>query len=251
MKNIDENILKTPDDIYSSRKKLLYERLETIKITEKEITEMEKEHAIKTIRSKILGIFKLGDFINTILDWNEDVDDEIRQRKKEYLLSEYVMKCESLGLDVNALKDFITNPVGNTLFNKIIRILDDSPPDPELSNHLSNILVNMSNSEFQKLFEKEKFVLSQIELLTPQCLTILSDYQNWPHFIITSFSAQGTLLGKGWVDYFIEYYCSYKGINDGKAKDRILHSLKQLESDNYIEGHLVNYQHGKTRKSVV
>jgi hypothetical protein len=106
-----------------------------------------------------LGLFKVGEIVNTFLNRNEEIHNEIKNAKKDLLLSQYLEKADQQENGIQQIKYLITNPRGNTLFNKITRILDNTPPDIELTKHLSNVLYHIIDSDFSKLFEDHKFVL--------------------------------------------------------------------------------------------
>lgn len=128
---------------------------------------------------------KTGDIISTVINWNEEVNKDIIEAKKMILLEKYFDKADSNERAITMLKDFLVNPQGNTIFNKLLRIVDDSPPDQELMEHLSSVLkVIVSAGRFEELFEQHKYALAQIEKLTPQTLTIIADKNNWCWFEI-------------------------------------------------------------------
>ena len=126
-----------------------------------------------------MGLFKVGEIISAVLNWNEDVDKNIRETKKNYLIAEYFHKTENNDQAVSQLRKFVTSAQGNTIFNKILRIMDDSPPDFLLIEHLSTAMRHIVDSDFQSLFEEHKYALSLIDQLSPQGLGLrLNQSQN-------------------------------------------------------------------------
>ncbi len=114
-------------------------------------------------------------------------------------------------------------------------ILDDYPPDLELIDHLVRALKYMVNNDnFYKMFEQHKFTLAQIEKLTPQALTILSDYENYPVFNLEMSMSFGPNVTSEWYDKFIEAYCKNKNINSLEMKSRVAHVIIQLQSQGYL-----------------
>lgn len=242
---VKKEIISSPEYYFSSQDKTLEHRLGEIKLSDDEEAEIATKHASKTIRDKTLGLFKIGEIVNAIINWNDDVDKDIREAKKEFLLSNYFERTDKCEYAIASLKNFLTNPQGNTLFNKILRIFDDSPPDMELAKHLSNALKHIVNSDFISMFEKHKYALSQIEQLTPQALTILSDYNNWPLIELGSYSASGPKITSDWLSEFTEFYSTSKGINDGDTKERVRHSINELISGRLIEANLIGDKKAK------
>lgn len=158
--------------------------------------------------------------------------------KKENLLASYFNKTDQTEDSIEKIKHFLTNPQGNTLFNKILRILDNTPPDIELTDHLATVLKHLVNSDFAGLFEDHKFALNQIEMLTPQALTILSDHKRWQPWQLTGYSSNGSRLTSHWLPDFVNVYAASKGITDPNIKAKISHSMNELIKNRYAEGML-------------
>jgi hypothetical protein len=173
---------------FSGHKRTLDERIDSIKIESSEAEAQARKAGEKLLRDKIAGLFKVTDLINTFLKWGEETDKAIRGIKREKLFEQYLNLSDQNEAAISQLKEFLSNPSGNALFNKIIGIADDSPPDIELLQHLSTAMYHIVNSDFEALFAEHRHALSQIERLTPQALTILSDCASWPPFRLGSFS---------------------------------------------------------------
>lgn len=234
------NIVTSPAEYFESQKKDLETRLQEIELSEEEKEKIISEKTIKTIIDKTLGMFKIGEAINTFLNWNEEIDNELKNAKKEYLLNSYFDKTEQSEDSIKKIQNLLTNPQGNTLFNKLIRILDNTPPDIELTQHLANALKNIVDSDFISLFDDHKFALNQIEILTPQALTLLSDFKNWPSWKLRTYSANGGIITSNWMPDFISGYSATKNINDQKLQLKITHSMNDLVKNNYAKATLTN-----------
>ncbi|MBI3501316.1 MAG: hypothetical protein HY063_05925 [Bacteroidetes bacterium] len=235
---IKKEIITTPDIYYASIKKALEERIEEIKLPPDEEGKIVADITQKTIRDKVLGLFKIGEIINTVLNWNEKVDSDIKDAKKEILLSVYFDKADKAEESISRIIEFISTPQGNTLFNKLLRILDNTPPDMELMNHLAEALKNIVNTDFCSLFEDHKFALNQIEMLTPQALSILADNKNWPEWKLTGYSSTGDRITSHWLPDFVKMYCAKRNIIDSSIIVKITHSTNELVERRYIEGRL-------------
>jgi hypothetical protein len=233
-----EDIISRPEFYFDTQKKGLEQRLAKVKLTQEEEEAIIASKTSKAIRDKVLGVFKIGEIINTILNWNEEIDEDLKEAKKEYLLASYFDKAEQTGEAVEKLKQLLTNPQGNTIFNKILRILDNTPPDIELTKHLATVLNHIAASDFVALFEDHKFALNQIEMLTPQALTLLSDHRSWPVWTLTSYSSNGARLTSHWLPDFVNVYSMSKGILDSSTKSKISHSMNDLIKNLYAEGML-------------
>jgi hypothetical protein len=216
-------------------------RIESIKLTPEEESKIKVSQVHKLFKDKILGLFRVGEFVKEVIDFNDNVNKEVNAAKREYLFSEYFNKCDENTAAVHQLKEAITNPQGNTLINKILKILDDSPPDEELFDHLSAALKHVVESDFVALFDDHRYALGQLEQLTPQAMTVLSDYESWPAFALTTRSTRGNLVTSEWAEEFAEEYSNAKGISDQSLRARILHSISDLIKrdmiDAYVDDH--------------
>ncbi|MED4726979.1 hypothetical protein P9597_02290 [Aneurinibacillus migulanus] len=232
-------IAKNTSNYLETSSKTLDSRLEKVKITEEEKEDIVAEKTIKTVLDKGLSLFgPVGDAISTILNWNSEVNQDISEAKKMILLEQYFNKADEYEVALISLKDFLINPQGNTLFNKILRIIDDSPPDEELMQHLSSALKTIINSKnFEELFNQHKYALAQIERLTPQALTIISDYKKWPPIKLNAVTAFGPKVTSDWYSEFTNVYCQLKGISDEHKYKRIMHSVRELQNQSFIEAY--------------
>ena len=237
---MDKNkfIITESETYLRTQNKTLEQRLSKVEISKEGEKEIIENKTLKIIRDKVLGSFKVGDVISTVLNWNEEVDEEIKEAKKAVLLEQYFNLVDNHDNAINELKQFITSPQGNVLFNKVLKILDDNPPDLELIGHLSSALKYIVSDEyFYKMFEKHKFALSQIEGLSPQALTILSDYKNYPTFHIGAVTTIGAKVSTEWNNQFVNAYCMKKGITSIDITTRISHVIVQLQTQGYIEAY--------------
>ena len=220
---------------FSQHKRTLEERLDSIKIEPEVAAAEAMKTGKKLLKDKVAGLFSITDLINTFYKFNEETDKAIKGIKRDKLLESFFDLSESNQETVSQLTAFLTNPSGNVLFNKIIRIVDENLPDIDLVNHLSMALYKIVNSEFESLFSEHKHALSQIERLTPQALTILSDSANWPMFYLSSSETMGNLVTSDWVDEFSEAYARNKGITDPSICLRISHSILELHNLGFVE----------------
>ena len=227
-----EFIGKNTEQYLQIEKRTLDARLEKIDLSQAEQKEIVKGETIKNIRDKGLSLLgPIGDVISTVITWNEDINQNINEAKKMILLEQYFNQTDGHSIAIHQLQEFITNPQGNTLFNKIIRILDDSPPDPELTYYLSKVLKKIiEDGDFESLFEKHKYALGQIERLTPQAITIIADYFNWPPIKLGSAIAFGPKITSDFYMEFTTAYSQAKNITDINKIKRIQHSVVEIQN---------------------
>lgn len=228
-------VIEQPVYYHDSQSKSLEQRLDSISISESAEKELRDRRAKKILKDKVLGSFKSLELIDTLLNWNNGVNEEIKEAKKSYLLQEYFNKVDQQEDSINKFKNFISKPHGYTLFNKVLQILDNNPPDTELIDVLVKSLKHIIISgNFEDLFEKHKYALAQIESLPTQAILILADYKKYPEF--TSGAAmynRGKVEGE-WAAQFSKTYARSKGIIDQGIILRMQHSIKQLITQGYI-----------------
>lgn len=126
-------------------------------------------------------------------------------------------------------------PSGNTLFNKILRILDDTPPDADLIKYLVNALEYVIDSDFVNMFEGHKYALALLEQQTPQALTILADYRSWTDFPLSLTISTAGKITSDWLEAFIGPYVKSKGISDSRVIERIRNSMNELITKRFVE----------------
>lgn len=230
-----EFIITQSKTYFQTQNKTLEQRLNNLEISKDKEQEIIQNRIIKTIRDKTLGLFKIGEVVSTILNWSEQIDEEVTKAKKAVLLENYLNSVDNHEEAINELKNFITNPQGNVLFNKILRILDDNPPDLELTAHLSSAIKYIINKgNFYKMFEKHKFAIGQIEMLSPQALTILADYENYPDFNLGGGATMNSKVTSEWNNQFMVAYSAAKGINSNEIISRISYVVDQLQTQGYL-----------------
>ena len=111
---VKKAIIDAPQHYFAAQNKSLDARLESIKLSEEQKRVIKTEHLKKFVRDKALGLFKVGEVISELINWNESVDSDLREAKKEYLLALYFEKNEQNEESISNIKTFLSNPQGNT-----------------------------------------------------------------------------------------------------------------------------------------
>lgn len=233
MSDNSELIIAHPKEHLSLKKQQLDQALQTIVLTDEEVNQLRDGRAVKVLHDSVLGKIPGYKLARCLLTWNEEADREIKNAKKELLLVSCHEKLIGQGQSIEAITNFITNPVGSTLFNKLMQITNDNPPDQELLQHLSTCLKNMCTSDFEALFSDHKYALSQIEIMTPHSLTILADSSSWPIFDPGSFQSTGPTITSDWLDSFCSHYINAKGVS-GDRRKFVRHCISELMSKRMI-----------------
>ncbi len=234
MPNDSELILTHPKEFFALQKRELDKELDEIRLSDEEINELRDKHAIEVFNDNVLGKIPGYKLAKKLLTWNSSVDKTIKEAKKEILLLQSIKKINAATNGTQAIINLLTNPCGNTIFNKVIGIIDDSPPDDELLEHLSAFLSYVAQSDFENLFSDHKYALAQIQALTPHSLTILKDYQSWPRFKPGSYSSNGGVLTSDWLEVFTVTYLESKQIANQRISRLVRHCINELISRRFV-----------------
>jgi hypothetical protein len=230
-------IVTEPQYFFAAQKRTLEARLEEIAIPTEKIDEIKASKSGKVIRDALLGTFTIGKLAKIFFDWNEGVAKEIKEAKKAHLLERYFNVSDENERAISQLASLVTDPTGSVLFNKILAILNDNPPDREQFDHLAAALKYIAESDFGRLFEQHKWAVSQIEKMTPQALSILADKANWPTMTLGTVTTTGTKVASDYNDEFAVAFARQKGISDGPRIERLKHSISELIGGRFIEAH--------------
>jgi len=200
---------------------------------------LRNQHAIKALVSSLTSVLPCIEQIKTLLNWNKEVNEEIREAKKEILLALLFGQNAANSKSLNDLINFMTDPFGNTLFNKILSILDDSPPDIELITQLSNAIKFMLTTDYSSLFSQHKYFLSLMQTLSSQSLVLLCEHIHYPDFTISQgpigLDDDLRIISSFWTEDFAKAYCEFKEISDSDIVARYNHCINQLVANNCIE----------------
>ncbi|MCD7109723.1 hypothetical protein LRX75_11810 [Rhizobium sp. DKSPLA3] len=243
-----KDIILRPEQYLVEQGKSLDDRLQSVRLPVGTEEIIAAGRAKRVIRDRALGLFKIGEIVKEVLDWNENVDQEIRDAKKALLLSNYLERTDENTDAIADLKNLLLSAPGNTLFNKILQILDANPPDPLLVEHLATALEHIVETDFESLFEEHKYALAQIGQLTPQALAILADRKSWPLIELNTSTSTGSRVTSDWLFEFTSAYADSKKIIDPKYQARIRFSINELTTTRMMEAHLV--ENGLTKCTV-
>jgi hypothetical protein len=172
--------------------------------------------------------------INKLFEWAERVDQASREKKLKILFNKYSTHFQSIDDAVSNLKLLTATRGGQTIFRKIIQIISKGPEDQEWINLLAVVLRRISGAEFEKYFESQMFILSQIDRLTSQALIILAQYDIWKDVTIQkTTTTSGQTMGD-WAPQVTMFMRQKTGINNLEVGGRINHSFRELESSGMI-----------------
>ena len=227
-------MLNHPREFLDLQRRTLDDRLRELSLPAEDEAKIRATEAGRIIRDKGLGLFKIGELIGAFLTFNEKQDEVIRAAKKDVLLARYFERADKTETSVSALHRVVADPQGSTLLNKILRILDDSPPDADLIEHLSASLHYICSGDFASLFEAHKFALSIIERTSPQGLAVLSDHRQWPEPVLEMSQSSNGLVTSDWAPAFATAYAKQKGFDENRQQ-RLGHTVSELRTAGMME----------------
>lgn len=173
--------------------------------------------------------------LNKMFEWMERVDQASREEKLKTLLAEYTGRFESVEDAISKLKLLAATRGGQTIFRKIIQIVDKGAEDKEWIRLLSIALRKVSETEFEKYFDAQMFVLSQIDRLSPQALILLSKYDIWKQANIqNTTTTSGQTMGD-WIPQATMFMRQKIGVENLEVGARINHSFRELESTGMVD----------------
>lgn len=172
--------------------------------------------------------------ISKLYEWTERIDQASHEEKLKTLLIEHAGHFESIEDAISKLKLLTATRGGQTLFRKVIQIVDKGTEDIEWIRLLAITLKNVTEAEFDKYFDAQMFVLSQIDRLSPQALILLSQYNTWKEINI-----QGTTTTSGqtmgdWIPQATMFMRRKLSIDSLEVGARINHSFRELETAGII-----------------
>lgn len=173
--------------------------------------------------------------LNKMFEWMERVDQASREEKLKTLLVEYSKRFSSLDEAISKLNLLTATRGGQTLFRKVIQIVDKGNEDQEWICLLATALRKVSEAEFEKYFDAQMFILSQIDRLSPQALILLSEYDVWKQVHIQgTTTASGQTIGD-WIPQVTMFMRQKKGVDSLEVGARINHSFRELESIGMVD----------------
>lgn len=188
----------------------------------------------KATAKALIGLVPGGAEITEFLATADTITERIRTLKIETLLGDYLNKADDQDARLNELRDFVLDPWGNALFEKLRGILNDQPPDPEWTRLLANALDGMVGTNARDLFEDHKFALGLIEQLSPQQLLILASHRMWAQVPYSNGSWKNDMLSDDWSAAFSATNAASLGLSGPKAQERLSHVVSSLIRQGFV-----------------
>lgn len=214
----------------------LDDRLAEIALPEGDAEGAAADKALGVIRDELIGLLPFGGVVNKVLEFHDELEAEMREKKKELLIEGALHQLDSQGDALGKLKAFVTSPYGSTLLTKVLQIASDYPPDEHLLSSLSAAIAYMARTDFRELFSQHKFALGQIQRLTPQALTVLGSAKSWPLINYASRVVQNGRAGPDWRAAAATQLAEQYGLSSDSEIKRLEHILHELERDGLLFG---------------
>lgn len=174
--------------------------------------------------------------IKDILSVSEEMEQEVNEYKKNLLLSEYLAKTDNIENEIRKLLTLLTDPYGIIIFNKILQITQENPPDDILIKKLANVIKEIVNQgDYQRLFEKNKFVINEISKISGVGLIILINLRSSFKFELQTITAAGNNITNDWVPECSKSYVSKFHKDHLDWQYQIELTLRQLCSQGLVD----------------
>ncbi len=209
------------------------DQLNKIRLSKTQSKKVVFEATVQTVAQNLPG--HLGKMVSKLLGWTEKVNQGVREEKMTILLNQYAGHFQSLDEAISKFRSLIGTRPGSILLSKVIQILDNTTSDAEYIALLANVLKHLSDSDIEKQFELNVYILAQISRLTPQALIVLSKFNEWKKVVIsgTTTTSSNTVCGD-WESQAANFLGPQIGITDAFTLLRIGHSFLELESTGMI-----------------
>lgn len=163
----------------------------------------------KNVMTNITSLLTGGitDCFSPLLELNEQKNNNIRLAKLEYLLNAYIDKVDNQEESIKKLEVFIKDNYGNIIFNNILNILDNYPPEKDAITILNLILRKIVFlGDFQKYFSQYMLDIRRLNMLSAQALIVFKKLPNNFEFIheagvgVDSVKYNGIILTVPWAE---------------------------------------------------
>lgn len=177
--------------------------------------------------------------LRSVIGAVEAINQEIRAEKLNNVLRDFQNHFDSTDRALTQLKTLLSSRAGVVIFHKVVQIVDNGSSDGEWLGLLSKVLKKVSDSDFEKHFEKRAYVLSQIARLSPQALIILSNYPIWRDANIQGTTTTSGQTAGDWQPQVTSFLKAKLEVKDSEIVGRMNHSFEELHSTGMIklEGH--------------
>lgn len=205
-------------------KKELTDALEDVILSDEQKNEIVLAATVGTIADHI-------PIISSLVDWVDRVNRAEHEKRVELLLKEYVSYFADIQDAVSRLKFLTSTSGGQTLFRKIIQILNNGVGNDEWVSLLARTLKRIADSSIGEQFEKILYIIAQIDKLSPHCLILISRFDIWKKGDIqgTTTTSDQTLRGD-WDQQIAGFFAREVGITDSEVILRLKHSFRELEN---------------------
>lgn len=169
--------------------------------------------------------------LNKMYEWMERVEQDTREKKLNILFNDFKSKFDSIDEAFSKLKTLVATRGGQTIFRKLVQIVDKGSEDQEWIDLLANVLKTLSESSIEKYFDDYEYLLAQIDRLTPHGLILLSKNNIWKEVNIQgTTTTSNQTMGGNWPDQATSFFMRKIGIVNLMMGGRINHTFRELES---------------------
>lgn len=211
-----------------------------IKLNEEETDNVLLESVAGTIKDGVLESNAIGRFVKKLLDFSDDVNDRMNDIKKRKFLMYLFQKANQQGWDIKRIKQLLTDPFGNALFQLTLKLTSDKPPNDNLLEALSSVLIEIiEKGNFEELFEKNMYIIELVARLPHQAPILLFEMAKFPAFEIGNNTHRGDLIISDWSQMFGDHFIHAKNIRKPEVENGIRHCIKTIHDNRLVKARFV------------
>lgn len=199
-----------------------------------EIELSKEEKALLLTKTGASAAIEMVPYVGGFIALTNKFSDALDKKKLEKLLIILRGKVGDQEKFSVAINKLINSGFGLTLFQKIIQILRKDNNE-DFIDLLSNVVKNICEEDFEKMFDELNYTLSQVEKLTAQALLLLSKYETWRGVELERATGMGSgIVCPDWDSQLTIYFAKNAGISGESKFGRINHAFHELDSNGMI-----------------
>lgn len=210
------------------------DRIDETVLTGKEVAGIVAKTAAQEGKETLKDLMNrdVGNVIFKLIDIEDAYGENEHRVKAALLMGEYFAQSDDHEAQLDALKVFLKDAFGKTLYAKLLRILEDEPLDRDLIRQMSRVLAGFIKSEnLKNTYSQNKYLLSLITRLSSSALALLTDHRKW---VVISSAQMGFIELNGqiqgnWSPLFALGYLNNIGETDIELKPQIEMAFQELE----------------------
>lgn len=208
--------------------------LDKIDMSKEEIHSLQTNEFVAQIKDLIFDSNMLLKVVKKFIEYNDNIDKKIKEKKKEILITEIFKKVKEHDDLLKSYISFLVAPEGNYLLNNVFNNFRNHF-DESYQKYFENIIINIIKTDFKKLLNIHDYYLNLINKLSKISFKILLNYNKWPKIVSSPRMIAGDMVITNWEKRFSEEYAKLNNIQDRIEIDVIYQCIFELRDNRIIE----------------